>query len=92
MLVHRLAGNRPSISSSCFERNTFITCSYEPPFIRDSSLGSMQRFQTSYNSHLHNTDNSLMRTPGSVPKVFLNVSFTVLNVVALFTSYFFRSV
>ena len=49
-----------ALLSPAFERNTFITYPYECPFITGSSLASSTwRFQTSYNSCLHNTDNSV---------------------------------
>ena len=55
-----------ALLSRAFERNLFITYPCERPFITESSLGSMKRSQTSYNSYLHNTDNSVMQYVGSL--------------------------
>ena len=49
---------------------------YNLSFGHDSPLVSMQRYQISYrNSNLHNTYNSVVRTPGYVPVVSINRQF-----------------
>ena len=55
-----------ALLSPAFERNLIITYPCARPFITESSLGSMKRFQTSYNSYLHSTDISVMQYVGSL--------------------------
>ena len=69
-----------ALLSPDFERNTFLTSPCERPFITDSSLGSIQGFKPdtipiSIIRVLGEKVNSVLRTPGFVPRVSVNLQF-----------------
>ena len=69
-----------ALLSPDFERNTFLTSPFERPFITDSSLGSIQGFKPdtipiSIIRVFGKKVNSVLRTPGFVPRVSVNLQF-----------------